>query len=281
MENKETEQKLDDQKPSHEKIFDILVNQEDITWQTIIYDLVKSEEMDPWDINVSLLTKKYIDTIKNLKKLDFRLSGKVLLAAALLLKIKSNRLVGEDLNHLDRLFAANEEEDEFGDFEDSLQQQEYDTPPGLYPRTPQPRKRKISIYDLVGALDKALEVKKRRVLQNMPEATIEIPKRNFDITKLIKGVYGRIMAFFSKVNDQKLFFSKILPSDSRDDKVATFLPLLHLTTTGKIDLHQQDHFGDIEITLENQEKAQENPKETKEQQQTEADNDQPSEEAAA
>ena len=69
MENQESGQKLDQKIPSHEKIFDILVNQEDITWQTIIYDLVKSEEMDPWDIDVSQLTKKYISIIKEMKKL--------------------------------------------------------------------------------------------------------------------------------------------------------------------------------------------------------------------
>ena len=40
----------------------------------------------------------------------------------------------------------------------------YDTSgkPQIYPRTPQPRKRKVSVFDLVQALEKALEVENRR-----------------------------------------------------------------------------------------------------------------------
>ena len=85
-----------------DRIFQLLFEEDDVTWQTIIYDLVRKEEMDPWDINVSLLTQKYIELIKKLKQTDFRVSGKVLLAAAILLKIKSNRLVGDDILELDR-----------------------------------------------------------------------------------------------------------------------------------------------------------------------------------
>ena len=50
-----------------QKIFDLLLEQEEISWKTIIYDLVKSEEMDPWDINITLLTQKYIQVIKEMK----------------------------------------------------------------------------------------------------------------------------------------------------------------------------------------------------------------------
>ena len=76
---------------AYEKIFEVIYAKDEVTWQRLLYELVKTEQMDLWDINISLLTKKYIDTIKKLKKLDFRVSGKVLLAAAILLKIKSNR----------------------------------------------------------------------------------------------------------------------------------------------------------------------------------------------
>ena len=56
----------------HDKILEMLTQKDEITWQTIIQDLVKSDEMDPWDVNISQLTKKYISTIKHLEKLDFR-----------------------------------------------------------------------------------------------------------------------------------------------------------------------------------------------------------------
>jgi len=139
---------------NQDRVFEIIFDKDEVTWQTILYELVRSEQMDPWDIDISLLTRKYIDTIKKLKEMDFALSGKVLLAAAILLKVKSSRLVGEDLNQLDRLFAFNEEAEEEL-YEDAVEPGAIsEEKPYLIPRTPQPRKRKVSIYDLVDALEK-------------------------------------------------------------------------------------------------------------------------------
>lgn len=232
-----------------EKLFEILFDKDEVTWQTIIYELVKSEEMDPWDINVSLLTKKYIDMLKKLKEMDFRLSGKVLLAAAILLKIKSNRLVGEDLEQLDRLFSQEEPEEELFDENIVFDKPALDGQPTLIPRTPQPRKRKVSIYDLMGALEKALEVKKRRVMQSIPPTNVQIPVKTKDITQVIRDVYFKIRTFFSKSKKDKLTFSQLIPSDTKEDKIYTFVPLLHLTTQRKIDLQQYEHFGEINILL--------------------------------
>ena len=119
--------------------------------------------------------------LKDLKKFNFKVSGKAVLAAALLLKIKSNRLVGEDLDEFDRLMASKDvNEDEFYDelaaeMRDPSQISE-DERVTLIPRTPQPRSRKVSVHDLVGALEKALEVKKRRLIKSMPEGDFEIPE---------------------------------------------------------------------------------------------------------
>ena len=55
---------------TQDKIFDLLIKDDEVTWQTLLYELVKTEEMDPWDINISLLTKRYITTIKKLKELN-------------------------------------------------------------------------------------------------------------------------------------------------------------------------------------------------------------------
>ena len=104
------------------QILDMLLEKDDITWQTIIYDLVGSSKMDPWNLDVSQLTKKYIEMIKQLKEHDFRISGKIVLAAAILLKIKSNNLLSEGIDNLDTLIHGIEEEESmffeeyFGEF---------------------------------------------------------------------------------------------------------------------------------------------------------------------
>ncbi len=238
----------------HERIFNILFSKADeVTWQSILYELVKNEQMDPWDIDVSILAQKYIDMLRSLKEHDFRVSGKVLLAAAILLKMKSNKLVGEDLSELDRLLIGVEEEMEEIGFEDTGVIHKLDEIPSLIPRTPQPRKRKVSIFDLVEALERALEVKKRRLLHSIPPLNLEAPKKKKDVTEIIREVYGQIKAFFFKALGGKLTFAKLLPSESKEDKVRTFIPLLHLAQQSKIELMQESPFGEIEILMKRKE----------------------------
>ncbi len=235
-----------------EKIYKLVVDGDEVSWQSILQDLVKTEQMDPWDIDVSLLTKRYIGAIRQLKELDFRVSGKVLLAAAILLKIKSKRLVGEELMQLDRLIAGGEgDEDLLQEFEDLMENSEGEEKPSLIPRIPQPRKRKVSIYDLVGALEKALEVKQRRVEHSIPPLNVEIPKKTRDITQVIREVYGNIKSFFFRNSQKKLMFSQLVPSEKKEDKIFTFIPLLHLDHQRKVNIEQEEHFADIEITLNN------------------------------
>jgi segregation and condensation protein A len=237
-----------------DRIFQMIVEENEVTWQTIIYDLVREEKMDPWNIDVSKLARRYIDMIHKLKEFDFKVSGKVLLAAALLLKIKSKRLVGEDMDEFDRLLAGAEINE--ADFYDSLEGEYRDVnqiPEAdmlkLIPRTPQPRQRKVSVYDLVGALEKALEVKKRRIMRSIPEMRVEVPQKTTDITIIIKQVYKSILNFFKLNKGKKLTFSTLIPSESKQDKIRTFIPLLHLANQRKVDLEQEISFGEIEVML--------------------------------
>jgi len=239
---------------AHDKIFEMLFDKDEVTWQTLLFDLVKKEQMDPWDVDLSILTKRYITTIKKLKDLNFRISGKVLLAASILLRIKSNRLLNEDLTEFDRMISGQEDEIDDLTFEERVEKMDEVGKPNLIPRTPQPRKRKVSIYDLVGALQKALEVKKRRVMNSIPPTNIDIPKKTRDITQVIREVYGKIKSFIFKNSDNKVTFSQLLPSESKEDKIYTFVPLLHLSNQRKVDLHQEEHFGEINIMLNKGEK---------------------------
>lgn len=241
-----------------EKIMEIVLGKEsnEITWRSMIYELVKSEQMDPWDVDVSVLSKKYVVMLKKLKELDFRVSGKMVLAAAILLKIKSSLLVGDEMAELDRLMTPQNEDDASQGFYDDLDnfygKGEYAnySPQPLLPRTPQPRKRKVSIYDLVISLQKALEVRDRRVVRNTPRGTLEVPKRKIDMGKLVNDVYDKITGMLK--SGSRLTFTQLLPEGAtKEAKVLTFMPLLHLANSDyrKIDLEQQEHFGEIGILL--------------------------------
>ncbi|MBN1544241.1 segregation/condensation protein A [Candidatus Woesearchaeota archaeon] len=240
----------------HEQIYDLLMKQDEITWRSIIIELIKTEQMDPWDINLSKLSKMYIKTLKRLKEMNLQLSGKVLLAAAILLRIKSSRLVGDDMMEFDRLLASGESSDdiysdesfvegEFGGIGIKVDGEQL----RLVPRTPQPRKRKVSVYDLIDALAVALNVRRRRILNQIQTRTLDVPDKPIDISKLMDDIYGDVMGHLTREQADRMAFSDLVPGDSKEDKVFTFIPLLHLTNARRVDLEQQKHFGEIWVKL--------------------------------
>lgn len=240
--------------PMQDRVFNLLVHEDDITWQSMIHELVKTEQMDPWDISISGISSKFLEMLKTMKEMDLRVSGKVILAAAILLRLQSTKLLDEDLAELDRLLAATDDvEDQFYEELDELSEGNLISPidrseiPKLKPRTPQPRKRKVSVYDLVGALQKALEVKARRPPRVNTAPDVEPPKRKFDINQALGGLYRQIVQYFD--DKDQLWFSQLIPSDTKEDKVFTFIPLLHLTNQRRVDLDQEEHFSDFKVML--------------------------------
>ena len=234
----------------HNELYDILMNRDEITWQTLIYDLIKSERMDPWDVDISLLTKRYLETLRLLKEANFLISGKVLLAAAILLKIKSDKLVDEDFADFDALLYPSDNLNEDELYAQPGKQYLDHEHPKLTIRTPLARKRKVNINDLIFALQKALEVDQRKTLRKLreKEINVHVPEKKIDISHLIKTVYEKIVNFF-KFKKEILTFDKLIQSDKKEDKIFTFIPLLHLDNQEKINLIQEEPFGEIKIEI--------------------------------
>jgi segregation and condensation protein A len=240
---------------SNDQLMKVLFDKEDITWQTVLYELINSHQMDPWDIDISLISAKFIEIIQAMKEMDLRIPAKMILAAAILLRIKSNKLVGEDLDALDQLIASSEEDEIQGLFDEDVDPKiRLLDIPELIPKTPQPRKRKVSIYDLVYALEKALEVKHRRVVARMPDTDIILPHKHNDISVIIKNMYLRIINFFSAHNTPKVTFHALVPpNSSKEDKIFSFIPLMFLDHQRRVYIRQDKAFGEIDIYLRNEE----------------------------
>lgn len=234
-----------------DRIYDLLVKKNEVTWQTIIYELINNGEMDPWNVDVSRLSSRYIEAIKNLKEHNFFISGKMVLASALLLRMKSDRLLNEHIAEFDSvLYPADEDlllEDE-NDYKYAIDGKDI---PKLMVKSPQSRKRQVSLNELMQALEKALEVDERRRIRKIYEEPViqeaVLPKNVYNISDLIKSVYEKIIYMFRK--KEILNFAELLETDSKEDKITTFIPLLHLCNQQKIDLNQKEAFGNIKITL--------------------------------
>jgi len=226
-----------------DKLLALLMQKDELTWKDIIYDLIKTEKMDPWDIDISELVSKYLETIKKLQEHNFFISGKIILASSILLRIKSHKLMEEYLPNFDSLLFPQEEE-----LIEAQEEQVYRDYPELLIKTPQSRKRKVNIDNLMHALTKALDVEKRREIKRLDERPIreiQLPKDTKNITTLIKELYSKIKTYFQK--QETITFTQLIPSTRKQDKVSTFIPLLHLANHQKVDIDQYESFGEIYI----------------------------------
>ncbi len=227
-----------------------LMKGDEITWQSILLDLIKTDQINPWNVDLSLLANQYIDVVKKLQEANMMISGKVILAAAILLKIKCEKLIVEDIGSLDNLMFPPEN---IGDLEDfGSRRIILDVDPRLTIKTPQARKKRVTVNDLIFALEKALEVNERRILRiaernRIPE--VLIPEKKIDISKLINELYDKII--LTSNGRSILRFSDLLPSMTKQDKILTLIPLLHLANQEKVDLNQNEHFGEIHINIIN------------------------------
>ncbi len=241
-----------EEKPSikQEQIHNILFSRE-IGWQEIIYDLINTEQLDPWNINIIILTNGYLDKIQNLEEADFFVSSKVLLAASLLLRIKSEILLNKHIKSIDEILFGKKEEKPH-----KLERIELDEEiPELIPRSPVPRFKKVTLKELIEALNKAITTENRRIKKEiinrnaLRETGISLPKKNFNIKDKIKQLYSKLINHFSNNKDHKKITYTDFIGNDREERIISFSPLLHLENQKKIWLHQPEHFKEIDIWL--------------------------------
>ncbi len=251
MEIKEADENhLQIQESRQEQIQDLLFGRE-LGWQEIIYDLINNEQLDPWDLNITLLTEKYLEKINQMEETDFFVSSKVLLAAALLLRIKSEILLNRYIKSIDEILFGKKELKK-----QTLERIELeDEIPELVPRSPMPRFRKVTLQELMESLNKAIITENRRINKEiitsnaLRKTSFSMPKKKFGIKDRIKGIYGKITGYFEVNSEQKRISFTELIGEDKDERIISFSPLLHLENQKKIWLEQTNHFEEIQIWL--------------------------------
>jgi segregation and condensation protein A len=238
------------EKISQDQLYDMLTSKE-ASWQAIIYELIKTEQLDPWDIDLALLSQKYLEKIRELEEANFFISSKVLLAASLLLRIKSEILLNRHIKSLDEVLFGKKEEKKA-----SIEKIEIDIDelPELMPRTPLPRFRQVTLQELMSALNKAINTEHRRIKREISVkqaerlSQVDIPKTRINIRDRIRHIYAKISIYLKKKPKSRLSFTELV-GEGREEKLAAFLPLLHLDNQQKVWLEQEDHFEEIWIWL--------------------------------
>jgi len=246
-----------------EKIYQFaLSDEEEISWKSFLYTLINEEGLDPWNIDVGVLTKKYLESLKKLKKVDFDISGKLLTIAVFLLKTKAENLVEKDLRGFDEEIAKTQENDDFeeeieslGDFDDEIDEFTRKKQNGeleIKFRNPFERKRKVSIFDLISVLETTLEqsnIRRANFLQRKA-SKYDGPlyeKKPKDLKEVIEDLYDMILKELGDKKGHVVFSSLTKGIEHKMGILEKFLPLLYLHNQSRIELKQDKHFSDIEI----------------------------------
>ncbi len=254
------------EKIGQNQFYDIITGRQP-DWQTIVYDLVHTEQLDPWDIDIIVLTNKYFEKIYKLEEqlnsedsdsTDFYISSKVLFAAALLLRIKSDFLLNRHIKSIDEILFGKKEESKYEIERIEIDEDEL---PLLIPKTPLPRQRKVTLDELMSALNTAINTESRRIKREvavkrahkLSEVDFHIGPR-IDLKDRIRQFYAKILTSLKKKEKSsekhlnKIGYSELI-GNTREEKLACFLPVLHLSNARKLWVEQENHLDEIWIYL--------------------------------
>lgn len=235
-----------------EEVHDLLFKRE-IAWQDIIYDLINTEQLDPWNVDLVLLTEKYLEKIYELDEQDFFISSQVMLAAALLLRIKSEILLNKHIKSIDDIL--------FNRVQNSGKRYEYERIeleeeiPELVPRSPMPRFKRVTLQELMESLNKAIITENRRIKKEIVnrnairESSISLPKKTISIRDRIREIFELLTGYFKENEEHTRVAYSIFVGLDKSKRIEYFAPLLHLENQKKIWLDQKEHFKEIDIWM--------------------------------
>ena len=216
--------------------------------------LIKKEEVDIYEVNLTRLATQFIEYIDTLRMLDLEIAGEFLVMAATLMYIKSRELLpveqqaqveGEDEGEDPRweLIRQLVEYKKFKDAAAQLQVLEA-RQEDVFPRTPgklefaaeESSRPEASIFDLVNAVNVVLKRFSR------PEDRRDIFEDKWTVSEKIE----HLMRALSE--RPSLRFSELFEGvTSRSEVVVTFLALLELIRLKQITAMQREPFGEIEV----------------------------------
>jgi chromatin segregation and condensation protein Rec8/ScpA/Scc1 (kleisin family) len=206
----------------------------DQSWEQIIQEIITSEGLDPWNLDVGRLSDSFAKHISKMETLDFKVPAKYVIIAAVMLRMKS-----DDLQLLD---FGREPEDGFEPELAGPTLERIEVSPLTLP----PRRlahRKIVVDDLISALRRVLATQERRETREHIRPSIELS--DFDIEERINGLYSKITMLMGK--DAELKFSEVVPKWEREHIIDAFMPLMHLDNARKLNCRQEEFFKDIFI----------------------------------
>lgn len=230
----------------------------------ILVSMAKSGKMDPWNIDIVDITDKYLSHLFQMKAQNLRLTGRTLLFAAILLRLKSNILENVDINEF------NQEEQQLDDFELSDDfEADYDDSYNtnnvvsidevLQRRTSVRlnRNRVVTLKDLIRQLEFYEMIDKKQSLKNAHERAKRRVRSyaNFSADDIINLAHDEYIE--EGVGKLKANLEQILMHENRIelneltllgmDKIAAYISLLFLCVEADYELVQDEFYSDLYV----------------------------------
>ena len=239
-----------------------IVQEAEVDGIEILVNMAKQGKIDPWNVDIVEVTDKYLMHLFQSKAQNLRLTGRTLLFAAILLKLKSNVLEGLDI--LD--FEPQPEED--FNYDDSPLDYEEDYVPTsnvisidevLQRRTSVRlnHNRVVTLRDLIRQLEFYEMLDKKQSLKNAHERA-KRRVQNYarlspdDIINLAHDEYiedgvQRLKANLSEIlsRQDKIELNE-LPLLGMD-RISAYVSLLFLTAESDYDLVQEEFYSDLYV----------------------------------
>jgi segregation and condensation protein A len=215
----------------------------------LLLHLIKTEEIDIWNIPISRITEQYLEYLQIMKDLNINLAGEWLMMAATLIFIKSRMLVPQEQNSE----AQPEEEDprnelvyqllehqKFKNAAEMLYTRE-EVENAVWNKPPDDvlddgsEVVAVTLFDLLRAFH---EVVQRFEAQRV----MEVAQEEVTIEQKIADIRTRFL-----VHDKLLFSSFFSEARSKRHLIIIFLALLELVRLREVWLSQKKVFEDIQI----------------------------------
>lgn len=200
----------------------------------VLFDLVRLHKVQPWNVDLSNILTTLLKEMGGKGSIDFSASGTALLSSAIIYRMKSEQIL-------------------------ELQEPPKPPPEKVVAVLPPPIQlpyrfeyTSTTIDNLVDALDEIF--KDETFMESLPTPTPIAPEPfvlrdlddfMIDIESKIEDMYEIILTLAEK--SEVVRFSTLVQGIKRREAIRTFLLILFLANTGRIELWQDEEFGEMYI----------------------------------
>ena len=218
----------------------------------LLLHLIKKSKMEIFDIEISEITKEYLNYIKEMTDMNLDIASEYLVMAAELIEMKSRKLLPNKKDEEEKEEYENPEAElkrrliEYKKYKESTEvfRNLEENRANYYTKAPESLKQysseklendgSVGIFDLLDAFQKLLE----RQEYNKPKNT-KITRKELSVKERVAKIRD-ILKVHKKIN-----FIELFDNFSKPYVVVTFLSVLEMAKNREINIKQDNNFSDI------------------------------------